>query len=73
MLCVNFYFMAAYNSVVIEFWPLPLEQRKNWSSFLLSDAHVPANVFHEVTRTTGALRGIPHDQNEQTIFFKCAF
>ena len=27
MLCVNFYFVALYNSAVMEFRPLPLEQR----------------------------------------------
>ena len=29
MLCVNFRSVAEYNSAVIEFWPLPLEQRIN--------------------------------------------
>ena len=27
MLCVNFYSFAVYNSAVMEFWPLSLEQR----------------------------------------------
>ena len=27
MLCVNFHSMAVYNSAVMEFWPLSLEQR----------------------------------------------
>ena len=27
MLCVNFHSVAVYNSSVMEFWPLPLEQR----------------------------------------------
>ena len=27
MLCVNFHSVTVYNSAVMEFWPLPLEQR----------------------------------------------
>ena len=30
-------------------------------------AHFPANVFHEITTITDALKKNAHDQNEQTI------
>ena len=35
--------------------------------FFSSKAHFPANVFHEITGITDALKQNVHDQNEQTI------
>ena len=39
------------------------------NEFFSSEAHSPANVFHEITGTTDALKKNAHDQNEQTINF----
>ena len=35
--------------------------------FFCSKARFPANVFHEITGITDALKKIAHDQDEQTV------
>ena len=41
-----------------------------FEQFFFSKAHFPANVFHEITGITGALKKNAHDQYEQTIRLK---
>ena len=36
---------------------------------MFSKAHFPANVFHEITGITGALKKNAQDQNKQIIYF----
>ena len=38
-----------------------------------SKAHFPANVFHEITRITDALKKNAHDQNEQAILLNTGY
>ena len=45
-----------------------LPRNSNFEQLILfSKAHFPANVFHEITDITDALKKDAHDQNEQTI------
>ena len=50
MLCASFYFLTGYDSAVMEFWPLPFEQRitlfgpgRGHSSFTYT-SHVFTNI-----------------------------